>query len=267
MMITRRAILAAFGSLPLRAGSLPEQSAALALEHAFPDPGVSYLLLEAVNGHIVCSRWPHADEPAPVGSLVKPFTALAYGATHNFRFPDFTCHGDADHCWLPEGHGRLDFAAAIAQSCNAYFLELAHNVQPDSLARVTSRFGLPAPPLSADAPSLIGLGDAWQIPPLAVARAYLELAARSFEPGGRDVLAGLALSARSGTGHAAGDGAYVKTGTAPCIHNSKEPGDGYTVALFPIAAPRFALLVRVHGVPGARAAAVCGRMRSLLRAS
>lgn len=266
-MTTRRTILGLALSPLLGAASLPEQSAAIVLDRAFPDSGVSYLLLDGASGRLICSRWSRPEVGAPVGSLVKPFTALAYGETHGFRFPVYTCQGNAGNCWLPQSHGRMEIRTALAHSCNAYFLELARDVKPEALAAVAQRFGLNAPDPGGGAPALIGLGQSWKIPPLVIARAYLELAARSFEPGIGEMLAGMALSARSGTGRGAGPGAYVKTGTAPCIHESRNAGDGYVIALYPIDTPRFALLVRVHGVPGAQAAYVAGRMRAALGAA
>ena len=98
-----------------------------------------------------------------------------------------------------------------------------------------------------------------------MARAYLALASRSGDAGAEDLAAGMLLSARYGTGSGVdralhGNRARVKTGTAPCVHSHRLPGDGYAVVLYPAEAPRFLLLVQVHGVPGARAAAVAGRM-------
>lgn len=261
MTITRRAMLGLAGAAPLGAASLPNQSAALALDHAFPDPRVSYLVTECEAGREICSRWARVLEPAPLGSLVKPFTALAYGEAHGFRFPDFTCLGEAGHCWLPQGHGRMGITTAIAYSCNAYFLELARGVTSEVLATVAGRFGIGLPDAAADSGTLIGLGSGWQITPFAMARAYSELVARSFDRGVADILAGMALSGRSGTGRGVGGGAYVKTGTAPCSHESRGVGDGYTIALYPLPRPRYNLLVQVHGVPGAKAAFVCGKMR------
>ena len=263
-----RAVIVLAAGLPLiSAGSLPEQSAALVLERAFPDPDISYLLLDVARARLICSRWANPEQPVPVGSLVKPFTALAYGETHAFRFPESICQGEKDRCWLPAGHGALSLAGAIAHSCNAYFLRLAAQVKPEALAAVAERFGLTPPDRSADTPAFIGIGDDWPIAPLAVARAYCELTARTTEPGVREILAGLALSARAGTGHGVGPGAYAKTGTAPCVHPARHRGDGYAIALFPAESPRLALLVRVHGVPGAEAAMVCGHMRVLVGAA
>lgn len=265
--MTRRTILGLAVVVPLRAASLPEQTAALVLERGFPGSEVSYLLLDAASGRVICSRWEHPESPVPVGSLVKPFTALAYGETHGHRFPAYTCRGDASQCWLPRGHGRMDISGAIAHSCNAYFLELARGVDAEALETVARRFSF-NPPRPWSTPSvLIGLGETWGIAPLAIARAYGELAARAMEPGIAEVRAGLALSARLGTGRGVGAGAYVKTGTAHCIHEPREAGDGYAIALYPADAHRFTLLVRVHGVPGAKAAVVCGRMRAALGAA
>jgi hypothetical protein len=263
-MIARRTLLG-WAVAPLaRSASLPEQSAAIVLERSFSDPAISYLLLDAPSGHVICSRWPHAGEPVPVGSLVKPFTALAYGATHNFQFPAVMCKGEESRCWLPQGHGSIELKTAIAHSCNAYFLELAADVPREALDSEARKFSLNSPELGSGPATLIGLGAMWRISPLAIAHAYLELAARSTEPAVGTLLAGMALSAKSGTGRGAGAGAYVKTGTAQCLDELKHAGDGFAIALYPTSAPRFALLVRVHGVPGAQAASVCGRMRKAL---
>src|SRR5258707_10932436 len=115
-MLTRRSILGIAVSAPLGASSLPEQSAGIALEHAFPDPQVSYLLTDHASSREICSRWIRPMDPVPVGSLVKPFTALAYVETHGFRFPVYACSGKAGHCWLPQGHGRMEINTAIAHS-------------------------------------------------------------------------------------------------------------------------------------------------------
>jgi hypothetical protein len=252
MILTRRDILELAA-----AASLPEQSAGIAIDRAFRDPKLSYLLMDCARNREICSRWNHPMDPVRVGSLVKPFTALAYGATHGFRFPVFHCTGSAANCWLPQGHGRMEIASAIANSCNAYFLDLASHVSAQELAGVAERFGLNAPGPDANAGTLIGLGTGWQISPFAIARAYSELIARSADPGVNQILAGMALSGQSGTGRGVGQGAYVKTGTAG--------NDGYVIGLFPTDAPRFNLLVRVHGTTGAQAAWVCGKMRTYVR--
>ncbi len=216
--------------------------------------GVSLLLLDANTGRLIESQWPEAERPVPVGSLVKPFAALAYGMSHGFRFPEVVCK---DNCWLPRGHGRVGLETALAHSCNNYFRRLAEDLAPEGLSSLAVRFGLSGPPPGA---SPIGEGDGWSVAPLALARAYAELAARGGEPGVKEVLAGLARCASEGTGGAIGAGSLAKTGTAPCTHARKSPGDGYVVVLYPAAHPRRVLLLRVEGAPGSRAAAVAGKL-------
>jgi cell division protein FtsI/penicillin-binding protein 2 len=248
----------------LAAGSLPEQSISLLLDRSFPEPRLSYILLDATSGRLICSRWSDADQAVPVGSLVKPFTAIAYGRTHGFTFPKFECKGSQDRCWLPQGHGRIGLPAAIAHSCNAYFLALAAETNPDALTAVAQEFGLKPPETGADVPSLMGLGNRWTISPKSIARAYTDLWARANDAGIREIISGMSMSARLGTGSGVGAGALAKTGTAQCTHSPRHAGDGFVVALFPAESPRFTLLVRVEGVPGAEAAITAGRMRALL---
>jgi len=78
-------------------------------------------------------------------------------------------------------------------------------------------------------------------------------------------LQGMILSARVGTASAirrsfADAPTLAKTGTAPCVHTPRAPGDGYVIMLYPADSPRFTLLVRVHGVPGSHAAIVGGEL-------
>ncbi len=210
---------------------------------------VNYIAIDLRSHDVVMRQWVDADTPIPVGSLVKPFTALAYGGD----FPEFVCRGSASRCWLARGHGRMTFRAALANSCNAYFLNLARDVHPETLAVVAAKFGIPPP--SADTPEArIGLGTTWKISPLALARAYGELAERASEPRVAEILAGLELAAESGTAKALGKGVLAKTGTAPCIAARRHSGDGFAIVLDPAEAPRVVLLVRVHGAPGSEAA-------------
>jgi cell division protein FtsI/penicillin-binding protein 2 len=209
----------------------------------------NYIVVDVRTREVVKQDWPNADEPIPVGSLVKPFMALAASGA----FPTLICNGRIDRCWLAKGHGRIGFRDALANSCNAYFLELARRVDAHSLAVVAAKFGIPPPDLETPE-ARIGLGADWRISPLALARAYCELTSRAAEPRVAEILAGLRIASESGTASAIGQGALAKTGTAPCVAQRKHKGDGFTIVLLPAGAPRLAVLVRVHGVPGAEAA-------------
>lgn len=259
--------LASSGGSPCESDSdlLFLQSVTRILNRDFNRADLSYLLLDAHSGQLIDSRWDDPERPIALGSLVKPFTALAYGEQNGYRYPRHVCHGTVSGCWLSRGHGQLNLTAAVENSCNAYFRVLAAAVDSQSLSSVTSRFGIEPPSASATTVTFVGIGSAWPISPLHMARAYLELIRRRDQPGIREIVDGMALSAEKGTGAAVDRAlvpqkALVKTGTAPCTHAEHAPGDGFVIVGFPADSPRILLLLRVHGAPGAQAAAVAGNI-------
>ncbi len=245
--------------------SLFAQSAAQLLQREFTGREVSYLLLDVQTGAVLASRWEDSDQPIPLGSLVKPFVALAYGEAHQFRYPAHQCRGDASGCWLPHGHGEIGITAAIADSCNSYFRMLTAAMTSADVIPSAQRIGLDPPALDLSGPDLIGVGNRWLVSPLHMAHAYLELNRRRDQSGAREIISGMAQSAHQGTGAEVDRAlkhsrALVKTGTAACTHQDRAPGDGFVVALVPAEQPELLLMVRVHGVPGAKAALTAGRM-------
>jgi cell division protein FtsI/penicillin-binding protein 2 len=248
-----------------RGHSLFAQSAAQILDRDFAHNGESYLLLDAKSGALLTSHWENYEEPIPLGSLVKPFTALAYAAAHDYRYPTYECKGKVSGCWQGQPHGKLDIVAAVSVSCNAYFRRMAESVTGAQLFPVTRSFGLEPPGATIGGAGRIGIGDQWRIAPLNMARAYLELYRRREQPGVRELLEGMKQSARRGTGVAVDRAlkpaeALVKTGTAPCTHSPWAPADGFVIALVPAERPEILLMVRIHGVAGAKAAETAGRM-------
>jgi cell division protein FtsI/penicillin-binding protein 2 len=245
--------------------SLFDQSASQTLNRDFPSDTISFLLLDAATGKIIASRWDNSEAPIPLGSLVKPFTALAYGEHHAYRYPAHQCRGTATGCWLPRGHGEVDVTTAIAYSCNSYFRALTEKMTAADVSPTAKRFGIESPDSGTTGSSLAGLGSRWQISPLRMAGAYLELIRQHGQPGVPEILAGMAQSAEKGTGAEvdralAFPDALVKTGTAPCTHSKRAPGDGFAIAITPSVKSRVLLMVRVHGVPGALAAKIAGQM-------
>lgn len=233
------------------AQDLHAQSAKAALERDFNDPDLSYILLDE-NGQIMAERWEHSGSDIPVGSLLKPFFAVAYGRTHH-SFPTFYCAGKKT-CWLPRGHGALHIREAIAFSCNSYFHQL--------VASAGRGF---RPAMEGFDLHTSGERTLSTAAPLALARAYLELTRHSQEAEVRPVLDGMVLSAQRGTAKAIAKElpamtALAKTGTAPCTHAKKAPGDGFALVMAPADHPRAVLLVRLHGKPGFMAADLAGRM-------
>jgi len=245
--------------------SLFAQSAARSLDREFPSRDVSLVLLDAHTGEILASRWDHPEIPIPLGSLVKPFAALAYGQKHNFQYPIHTCRGTASGCWRSEGHGSIGLSSAIAYSCNSYFRALTADLSRSEVAATAARFGMETPGPESSGVEFAGLGSSWKISPLRLARAYIELSRNRERIGVAQIMDGMAESARRGTAAEVDralsfPNALAKTGTASCTHSRHAPGDGFTVALYPGDDPQVLLLVRVHGVPGAQAAKTAGQM-------
>jgi cell division protein FtsI/penicillin-binding protein 2 len=261
------ALLLVAAAAALAQPQLLAQTATAALERNFTSPDLSYLLMDA-SGSVLAERW-YAQQPVSPGSLVKPFLAIAYGEQHGGQFPTVRCLGSRDRCWLPGGHGSLGLEEAIAQSCNAYFLELAAGLDHTRAAQTFARYGLAGPPASAATESLVGLGSAWKESPLALAKAYLQLEKEQHSPMQSRIVKGMSGSASRGTARAVdaalgSNAALAKTGTAACSHTPQGAADGFTVVLYPAAQPRLLLLVRVHGAAGAESAKVAGAMlRSL----
>ena len=250
------------------AGALFSRAAAQTLARDFSSPDISYLLYNVGDDRFIAVKWSERDQPVPVGSLVKPFTALAYAESHDFRFPEHVCM-DGNSCWLPKGHGAIGIVAAISASCNSYFAELAADTGGSQVTSVARRFGLNGPGVNVSPEAMAGRYGIWRESPASLVRAYAMLLARRSQPAIPDIVQGMAESARVGT--AAGlthkemhKSFLAKTGTAPCTHAVHAPGDGFVIVAWPADLPTYLLLVRQHGAPGAQTAALAGRMlRSL----
>ena len=245
--------------------SLFAQASAQALNQDFSDPDISFLVVDARNGELLASRWDNLDSPIPLGSLAKPFAALAYGEQHAFRYPAHICRGSQSGCWRPGGHGEMNLTSAIAYSCNSYFRVLTQDLHAADLSQTANRFGIETPDPQAAGMDLAGLGPRWKISPLRMARAYLEMFESRDNPAVVQILGGMERSAQKGTGAELDrilerGNALVKTGTASCTHARRAPGDGFALALAPAEDPRILVLVRVHGVPGSQAARTAGLM-------
>jgi Penicillin binding protein transpeptidase domain len=265
-------ILLPYGRSPAlqSSSSLFAQTAQAILGRQFSSGAISYLLIDARSGEILAERWPQPEKPIPVGSLIKPFTALAYARTHE-SFPTTVCRGKPDACWLLHGHGRIELEMAVEQSCNAYFLTLARGLSVSQANAVLADYALPPVNGVNMIPALGGLSNDWQIAPLPLARAYAKLVREIRAGESREILYGMRQSARVGTARAISlalpdTSVLAKTGTAHCTHTPQSGADGFTVILFPADDPRLVLLTRVHGVTGAVAAATAGEMLRALDA-
>ncbi len=84
----------------------------------------------------------------PPGSTFKMVVAQAALELGAIGFEHrVLCSGHMDlgdrrfHCWKKGGHGRMSLAAAIQQSCDVYFFEIAKRVGVDRIAAMAHRFG------------------------------------------------------------------------------------------------------------------------------
>lgn len=240
--------------LALAAATLYEQSAVRVLHARFTSHNLSWIVANTASGRIIASEWPDVGRPVPVGSLVKPLVASAIPR-------DVRRRCNPERCWLPAGHGDVDFAHALAHSCNSYFLAAAAQLDAVQLADALDRFGLPAPRDSTPQ-TLIGLGPNWRVSPAALITAYRVLLGND---GSVEIRTAMRLAAAEGTAHLLGVDALAKTGTAPCTHSERAAGDGFVIAAWPPARPRYLILVRMHNSTGASAARTAGEVLRALR--
>ena len=84
----------------------------------------------------------------PPGSTVKPMAALAFLEAGLDPNAATTCNGGLRvgnrvfHCWNRRGHGHVDMAKAIYQSCDVYFYHFAQTIGSDKIAAMARRLGL-----------------------------------------------------------------------------------------------------------------------------
>ena len=85
--------------------------------------------------------------PGSTWKLAAAAIALDRGVVGPHDFMEEPCTGgffyggDYRRCWLEEGHGYLDLAGAIANSCNVYFYQLGLEIGLDPLLEAGTRMG------------------------------------------------------------------------------------------------------------------------------
>lgn len=84
----------------------------------------------------------------PPGSTVKPMVALAFLEAGLDPNASVGCAGGLRvgnrvfHCWNRHGHGTVDMAKGIYQSCDVYFYHFAQKIGMDKIAAMARRLGL-----------------------------------------------------------------------------------------------------------------------------
>lgn len=85
----------------------------------------------------------------PPGSTFKMVTALAalnagvIGLDDHVNCPGYLEFGDRKfHCWKRGGHGRVDLARSLAESCDVFYYDVAQKVGIDAIAEMGRKLGL-----------------------------------------------------------------------------------------------------------------------------
>jgi len=84
----------------------------------------------------------------PPGSTIKPAVALAFLEAGLDPNESVGCSGGLRvgnrvfHCWNRRGHGSVNMAKAIYQSCDVYFYHFAQRIGMDPIAMMARRLGL-----------------------------------------------------------------------------------------------------------------------------
>ncbi|AKH41629.1 penicillin-binding protein 2 [Altererythrobacter atlanticus] len=84
----------------------------------------------------------------PPGSTVKPMVAMSFLEAGLDPHAATTCTGGLRvgnrvfHCWQRGGHGRVDMAKGIYQSCDVYFYHFAQQLGMDVIAPMARRCGM-----------------------------------------------------------------------------------------------------------------------------
>ena len=84
----------------------------------------------------------------PPGSTVKPMVALSFLEAGLDPGESVFCNGGLRvgnrvfHCWNRRGHGTVDMAKGIYQSCDVYFYHFAQRIGMDRIAAMARRLGL-----------------------------------------------------------------------------------------------------------------------------
>ncbi|UQY80471.1 Peptidoglycan D,D-transpeptidase MrdA [Candidatus Hepatincola sp. Av] len=95
---------------------------------------------------------PLANKPIqglyPPGSTIKPIIALSALEKKIIKPSTVVeCKGYIDigkdrfHCWKHEGHGKVDVARALAESCDIFFYQLAESIKLADMDQVARDFG------------------------------------------------------------------------------------------------------------------------------
>jgi penicillin-binding protein 2 len=84
--------------------------------------------------------------PGSIFKLVMSLAGLGFGyvtpSTTVYCSGSMLIYGSVRHCWFEPGHGAMDLADAIKNSCNIYFYSLGRRMSIDQIHLAATRLGL-----------------------------------------------------------------------------------------------------------------------------
>jgi hypothetical protein len=190
-------------------------------------PGEGFAITDG-NGEV--RAYGESKKEAPMGSLAKLVWMRLEGSDWSGQRVQFKCTGKAGPfvCWNKEGHGRVDLAKALQESCNLAFLawiaesqahwktdygEAAARVRMEDVFAPFLGHRLPPgdglPPLTA---AWVGDGDLLRTSPEGFLNWLMEPQQSEVVTFGKRFLAGQFVEFRELFGK---EGWWFKTGTAP----------------------------------------------------
>jgi len=198
------------------------------------------------------------------GSLLKLVTAelaLKSGRTWTYHCTgQDRIGGEVRHCWTYRGHGTLDLAQALGQSCNLFFSWLGTQIGYTPLREALIREGfvaaanLPATPATASVAADLAIGDlsTFTVTPQEMSDFWQRYLDRISTPHFAPIRQGLQRAVHEGTAKQLGKvdlQILGKTGTGDAL-STAYPTNGWFLAAYPVEKPRWVLVVflkEAHG--------------------
>ena len=205
----------------------------LAAQLPQPRPGVEAYALLPGEGLAVAGpdgtlhTYGEASRELPMGSLAKLLWMRLEGELWAAQGVEFTCtgHWKGHRCWNPRGHGHVDLATALQESCNLAFLAWAQASaerwparygEAAARMRLEAVFGPFAGPRLGTGETLPSIGPEWIGDGSLLRTSPVAMLAWMLAPAQREALARWRLYLQSASGGMEAQPIWwAKTGTAP----------------------------------------------------
>ncbi len=199
--------------------------------------------------------------PGSTMKLVTAELAVHSGKTYQYHCTGRdTIGGKLRHCWIRKGHGDLDLAKALGQSCNLFFSWLGTQLGYVDLRKqlvaegFSSAQELPErdPLVSAAADLAIGDLPGFAVSPDELSQFWNRYLDKLSQPEFAPIRQGLRRAVREGTAKKVGQlnlEILGKTGTGDALASTHKT-NGWFLAAYPVENPRWAIVVFLQEAHG-----------------